>query len=509
MEPNVYKEIEKLVATFDKVPADMKTIEAGTMHKNNEGKLGKNNAIEVRPADIKLARESDAFPWDDVSWVYRDPWGRLKISPQLLVKYLLSKENENRIIPVRKAGGTTSIFVYQNGCYKEMYKDELKGFVKSYMPLEYRTSKDIDAVYNELITEPCSVTLDDLDSNEDIINFENGLLHLSTHELTEHTPDVLSTIRIPCRYRPELTLDDAPIFSKFLDTLTSGDNIDATFILQFIGAILSNVPGYRYKKLLVLYGPGNTGKSQLRQLVTWLVGAQNCHSIDLSNIGRRFGTGQLYGKRLVGSGDMSFAKISEIATLKELTGGDDLNAEFKGKDAFTFRYKGFLWFNCNELPHFAGDRGQHVYDRFCIVCCGNVIPPEIQDHGLLEKMKGEAEAIVSASIHNFMDTVKAGYKFTESETMACIRDQYAEQNNSVVTFVKECCTREGRTKRSNFVRFYKAWCQENGLYAESSRDIGKTLSDVFKITPMKSSEFYYPLTVKMELIPDIWPLRGR
>lgn len=509
MEPNVYKEIEKLVATFDKVPADTEAAGADTMHKNNEGNSGKNNVLAIRPADTTPAQKDTAFSWDDVDWVCRDPWGRLKISPQLLAMYLLSDENENRIIPVRKAGGTTSIFVYQNGLYREMQKNELRGFVKGYMPREYRTAKNMDDVYNELITEPCSATLDDLDSDEDIINFENGLLHLSTNELTEHTPDVLSTIRIPCKYRPELTLDNAPVFSKFLDTLTSGDNVDATFILQFIGAILSNVPGYRYKKLLVLYGPGNTGKSQLRQLVTWLVGAQNCHSIDLSNIGRRFGTGQLYGKRLVGSGDMSFAKISEIATLKELTGGDDLNAEFKGKDAFTFRYKGFLWFNCNELPHFAGDRGQHVYDRFCIVRCGNVIPPEQQDHGLLEKMKGEAEAIVSVSIKNFIDTVKAGYKFTESETMACIRDQYAEQNSSVIEFVKECCELDGRTKRSDFVRLYKAWCRENGLYTESYKNISKMLSEVFKITPMKSNEVYYPLTVKMEFIPDSWLWRGR
>lgn len=58
---------------------------------------------------------------------------------------------------------------------------------------------------------------------------------------------------------------------------------------------------------------------------------------------------------------MSTIDIEEMNVIKNLTGGDKLNAENKGKDGFTFRYDGFLWFNTNELPHFRGDRGVHVY----------------------------------------------------------------------------------------------------------------------------------------------------
>ena len=42
--------------------------------------------------------------------------------------------------------------------------------------------------------------------------------------------------------------------------------------------------------------------------------------------------------------------------------------------------------------------GKHVYDRFLIVSCDNVIPPEERDPELLEKLLAEKEIIVSVAI---------------------------------------------------------------------------------------------------------------
>lgn len=92
--------------------------------------------------------------------------------------------------------------------------------------------------------------------------------------------------------------------------------------MEYIGAVLSNVPGYRFKKALILYGPGDTGKSQLHELIQHLVGLFNCHTLDLDKMERRFGAAQVFGKRLVGSGDLPSGKIKELAVFKALTGGD-------------------------------------------------------------------------------------------------------------------------------------------------------------------------------------------
>ena len=129
---------------------------------------------------------------------------------------------------------------------------------------------------------------------------------------------------------------------------------------------------------------------------------------------------------------MGFVTIDEVNTLKNLTGGDNLFAEFKGKDGFSFVYDGLLWFNTNKLPYFRRDRGKHVYERFMIVRCPNIIPKEKRDPQLLDKLLNEKEAIVSVAIEYLKQAIERGYQFTESEFMTCERDDYEIENNSLL-----------------------------------------------------------------------------
>ena len=52
-----------------------------------------------------------------------------------------------------------------------------------------------------------------------------------------------------------------------MHTLTNGDARLQQLLLEFIGACISNIKGWRMKKALFLVGDGNTGKSQLKSLV--------------------------------------------------------------------------------------------------------------------------------------------------------------------------------------------------------------------------------------------------
>lgn len=435
-------------------------------------------------------------------WVeYDRRWGKEVIIPQKLSMYLTGPNSPTPVKVVEHAGkDMPDIFIYNNGIYTPMSWSQLRNFVKGFMPAELRTKRNVDDVVFELETER-SCSIDIFDSDENIVNFENGLFHLNTGELTPHTPEILSTIRIPCNYDGTLTLEkDAPTFSKFLDELVNEDDCDRSFLLEFIGAVISNVPGYKFKKCVMLVGPGNTGKSQLRQLIISLIGEPNNQAIELSKLNERFSTSQLYRKRLAGSGDVSFVRVQEMSIVKNLTGGDLIMAELKGKDAFSYTYRGYLLFNANELPAFGGDRGQHVYDRICIVQCNNVIPPEKQNRHLLEDMLSEKDAIASVALKHLVYAINRGYVFTEGESMRISREVYMERNNSLIVFIQEACNMGGKTKRSEFRRVYVAWCKAEGMYPEPSRNIDAILKEAFKITPMKSSDVYYPLTVKYEVM---------
>lgn len=289
------------------------------------------------------------------------------------------------------------VYVYEGGCYRlyapEMLKGVMKGYITDYDE-ELVSMGKVNESYNQITTDLNYVSQDTLNADESIINFGNGLLRIDASNVTlvPHSPDTFSTIQIPSNWTGKET--PTPVFDRYIHTLTNGDKAIEQLLLEFIGACISNVKGWRMKKALFLVGDGDTGKSQLKSLVERLLGKGNFIGIDLAEIESRFGTGAIYNMRLAGSSDMSFIAVVEMKTFKKTSGGDSLFAEFKGQQAFEFTYNGLLWFCMNKLPKFGGDDGKWVYDRIMVVRCPNVIPKNKQDKMLLDKMYAERDGIV-------------------------------------------------------------------------------------------------------------------
>ena len=349
-------------------------------------------------------------------------------------------------------------------------------------------------------------SVEELNADENIINFENGLLYLNNMELKPHTTEVLTTIQIPCKWNP--LAGSSPVFDSFLNDLTNGDKEVQRFLLQFIGATISNLYGHRMKGALFMVGPGNTGKSQLKSLVEKLIGERNCSPCNLKELEGRFGTSAIYGKRLVGSSDMSFEVINELKTFKSITGGDGVIVEFKGRDFFQYVYKGLVWFCTNQLPRFGGDNGGHVYDRIICLRCDNVIAPERQDKHLLEKMYAEREAIVCAAVCALKSVIDNGRRFAIPQSCQLQKERYRIENSPVLSFYEECCCErkaaiDGYTC-SKMYEVCKIWCKDNGRYIPKKSDFRQELAeyladgDVSRITKIVHGSRYFTFTLNEE-----------
>lgn len=426
-------------------------------------------------------------------WVERDENDKVNIMPQMLTMYL---RNRNTILAARSGeNGQPLFYHYEGGVYARFSEVDMKHMIKNFLPPLHRRTSHWNSVYNEFITDAPELYDYQLNTDEDLVNFKNGLYKLSSGELLPHSRYVLSTIQVDCEYRLDLDSSPAaPVFMQFLQTLTSNDHGLITLLLEYLGGVLSNVHGYRFKKMLILVGPGNTGKTQLRSLAMRIVGKQNCHAIDLKSLNSRFGTSQIYGKRLIGSGDLAFSVLDEVNTVKEIVGGDEINAERKGKDGFSYTFTGFVWMNANELPLFRGDRGEHVYERFLIVPCLNVVELQHRDPHLLEKMYAEREAIVVLALQAFKAALDRECSFTEPAVIFEQRERYAKRNNSLQAFVEEMCTLKSdhMTRRSEFKRTYIAWCTSSGLLAEPAHNIEAQLVAICNIHSKKTyGEHYY------------------
>lgn len=408
----------------------------------------------------------------------------------LLAKHI--RENLDYILVRDNGKQGLLIYVYKNGCYRLYSNDMLMGVIKGYIAEfneELVKMNQVKEVLQHITTDLKYIAQDKLDADESIINFRNGFLKVSEKELSllPHSPSVYSTIQIPCTWTGEPK--PTPVFDQYIKTLTNGEKDIENLLLEFIGACISNIKGWRLKKALFLVGDGNTGKSQLKSLVERLLGKGNFIGIDLKEIEARFGTGAIYGTRLAGSSDMSFLSVDELKTFKKITGGDSLFAEFKGQQPFEFTYNGLLWFCMNRLPKFGGDNGEWVYNRIMVVQCLNVIAKDKQDKQLLDKMYAERDGIVYKAVKALQNVIANGYSFSEPESVTAARSKYISENSTVISFFEECmCPLNGDKIDPNcttgkIYKVYQAYCRENNNgFAKTNKEFRDELADYLGTT---------------------------
>lgn len=399
------------------------------------------------------------------------------------------RQKERYIFADNAGKRITNRFWYKNGVYKPVSDSYIKGIIKEYIEKPYAPAlkmKDVEEVFKNITTDLNFIDEDMINADENIINFQNGILHLDTMTVSKHSPKIYSTIQIPCKWTGREA--PTPIFDKYMNDLTEENENIKKLLMQFIGVCISNVKGYRMKKALFLQGEGDSGKSQLKSLVERIVGESNCSSIELAQLEERFGTSSIYGKRIAGSSDMKYVSVKELNIFKQVTGGDTIRAEFKGKDDFPFKYNGLMWFCMNELPKFGGDRGDWVYNRIIVVKCDNSIPPDKQDKKICDKMFAEREGIIFKAVQALNEVISNGYRFDIPQECEIAKEQYKRENSPVMRFFDECGIRNTDRSRTDIYKakyvyntIFRNWCLSNNSnftpnLEEFKKDLAKRLN---------------------------------
>lgn len=441
--------------------------------------LSKKDYLDKKVKEKIISKIDDDL--EDVPWIYskideRTGEVKYKILCPTLAEYIRDKKEH---IFVKDNNSTPLKYIYQNGVYILVDENLFASMIKKYIPLELQKSKDIREVIYLLVTDSGSFISPNELNPEKYINFKNGLLNIKTWEIEKHTPKVFSTIQIPYNYIPDLKCTNS-VFDKYLSHLTNHNEEKEQLLRQVMAVTISNIAGYRMKKALFMVGPHDVGKTQVKKLLTHLIGDENSSSIDLKQMETRFGGYQVFTKRLVGSSDMSHLNIEELKFFKMLTGGDSVFIESKGKDGFNTTFNGVLWFCCNQLPLFKGDRGDGVYNRIIVFECNN--PVTKKDRSLLDKMVLEAEYIISSIIKNLKQVIDNGYNYNIPKECEFKLEEYKTKNNSFLDFMQECCNYYSdaneefeEIKRADFYRYYCLWNKE------STTSKPETKTNVFKI----------------------------
>ena len=424
----------------------------------------------------KIINNSDIVyaPWVDTSSK------KIKINPGILADSI-SRGLPYKIVR-RPDEEKDDFYFYENGVYSKCNRNKVKSIIMRYIPNEYINDNIINNVCNLLMCQENNLcTYRDLDKNEMYINLQNGLYNIKEKKLERHTPEILSTIQIKCDYNPDLRYK--PVFERYINEFCKdvNGNIDEgkkQIIQEYGGIVLSNVNVYRTKVALVLYSIlGNTGKSQLINLITELLGDDKTANIPIQNMNEasKFALGEIVGKRMISVGDQTSNEIKDSAVFKQLTGGDDVKVEKKSKQPYSYRYPGGIIIACNNLPTFTDDKGGHLFQRLCIIPCENVISEKDRDPMILDKMLKEKSAIFNWFLEGLHRLIDNNYKLTKSQSSILASTEYRSKMDTVYRFLCERYIitedKADMVSKPDFENEYIKWCQMNGFTNVNKQNI--------------------------------------
>lgn len=385
-------------------------------------------------------------------------------------------------------------YLYSNGVYLEKPLSELSAWLYDILQepkfglwTKWRENEYIEALKRlAYISSP-------LNPRKDLLNLQNGMFSLKKRKRFKHNPKYYSTIQLPIVYDKDAK---CPQFRKFLKEVFLEDTELIRFVQEMIGYCIST--DNQAQCFFILYGTGANGKSLLCNVIKKLVGKGNYSTLSISDLSKSFSRADLKDKTLNVSAENESpsGKPFNSQYVKAISGGDEIKAEFKGKDVFTLQPYCKLIFAVNTLPNF-NDKTTGFIRRV------KIIPFKAQfsiddgtaDINLEDKLLAELSGIFNWAVRGLLRLRKNNYCFTESKAVNDSLKDYIEIVNPYTIFWDECIRyRPEETKikifKSEVYNRFTHWAMTNNH------------QNLAKVTPKKFWSDFEAL-VKQKNLPEL------
>lgn len=379
---------------------------------------------------------------------------------------------------------------YQDGIYKPDGANFIRVYSKNVLG-EAWTATRYQSLLDWLINP---VEADEVNSDPNILNVQNGLLHLDTSELHPHSPYYLSNTRIPVDYRNdaawEVNSTGQPVINpesgnpkftaagkavqRFITSVVPLDAVD--LIYEMSGYCLSTEA--RYDRAFILTGAGANGKGTLLKLVTAMLGAENVSNETAQALSENdFRAAELFGKNANICADIPSNPLKDTSAIKMITSGDRISAERKHQQPFQFRPFATLIFSANEIPR-SRDRTYAFYRRMSYISFPNRFEGTARDEGLIDSLTSpdNLSAFLSLSLSG-LNRLWTQHGFSDSPSSNAVMEDYKMSNDNVAPFLAEHMTEAPgeRVPRLQVYEAYRAFCEENGYSPMSTQRFNATV----------------------------------
>lgn len=351
-------------------------------------------------------------------------------------------------------------FGYANGCW-HIYGD---GHWKVF---SLREREDLDRVLAQLCPEVGLVfgkdsamiekhlrasdhfmlATDQLD-REPFVAVRNGTVNVDTLAMVGHNADHLTTRYIDIDFDPGAA---CPEWEKMLGRLLEDwDQADrdqiARFIQEWMGVALAGGANERtpraLRKALFLYGPPNSGKSTVFDVVRQLIGSDRIAAATVAEIAGTFGLEELLTASAWITEEVDDVR-KQLGTgrVKCIITGEPISAQQKFNKNAVLRFKGPVGWAGNTAPNFA-ESSNAVYDRIVVLPMERTFSPgeAKAQFGNLKPVEwlyrqGEFPGIFNWALAGYHRLLERGH-FEDIKALRTAREQWREQNDVVYDFVR-------------------------------------------------------------------------
>jgi len=354
---------------------------------------------------------------------------------------------------------------------------------------EKRRKDDVLYLAARIGKSPLKVVGDEWDSDPYSIGCKNGIIDLRTGEHRAGKPTDYIKTATPTNW---LGLDaPCPRWEEFLSEIFSGNQQLKDYVQRLLGYGITGLTTIHISP--ILWGTGRNGKGALLETLKHVLGPLAYKTESELLLDQKFsrqsgspntGVLQLRGKRLVWASETNEGRRLNAGKLKELVGGDTLNARpMYGKRHIEFRPTHLLLLLTNSKPK-APANDYALWQRLALIpfLLSFVDDPVKEnerkaDPDLMEKLKTEAPGILAWLVRGCLKWQQEG--LTRPEVVKAATAEYRDSEDLLKNFITDCCVEDrSREVRSGILyKRYKDWCDDQGHHALNGTNFGKEMKE--------------------------------
>ncbi len=385
----------------------------------------------------------------------------------------------------------------------EMYENALT--YKKYA-VKRRDTKCISATLKEA-RPMLEVEQRNLDADEFLLNTPSCTYDLK-HGLDlaiEHNPEHLITKQTAVDPSDE----GMDIWKSALDTFFLGDDTLIDYVQRMVG--LSAIGKVYVEALIIAYGEGRNGKSTFWNVVARVLGTYSGNiSADMLTVGCRRNVkpelAEAKGKRMLIASELEEGMRLNTANVKQLCSTDEIYAEKKYKDPFSYTPTHTLVLYTNHLPKVGAiDKGtwrRLIVIPFDATIEGNADIKNYADY-LFEHAGG---AILSWVIEGSKKVIKDNYKITPPQKVCDAIEHYRDSNDWLSYFLSERCEIDSSyiAKSGEVYNEYRIFCTQMGEFIRSTTDFYTALETVgFEKFRDRNGRYIKGLKLKTDFMKEV------